>query len=59
MLVAWAADDVRRRPKSWAESVRTSDYVPFANVVNGAFLDYDWTDLVNNGKQKERGRTVK
>ena len=33
-------------PKSWAESVRRSDYVPFANVVNGALLDYDWTDLL-------------
>lgn len=35
-----------RAPKSWAESVRKADRVPFANVVNGALLHYDWTDLV-------------
>ena len=35
-----------RSPESWAESVRKSSVVPFANVVNGALLDYDWTDLV-------------
>lgn len=35
-----------RSPESWAESVRKSSMVPFANVVNGALLDYDWTDLV-------------
>ena len=33
-------------PKSWAESVRKSEFIPYANVVNGALLDYDWTDLV-------------
>ena len=33
-------------PKSWSESVRTSEAVPFANVVNGALLDYDWTELL-------------
>ena len=33
-------------PESWAESVRKSSVVPYANVVNGALLDYDWTDLV-------------
>ena len=32
-------------PESWAESVRKSSTVPFANVVNGALLGYDWTDL--------------
>ncbi|MCQ2395344.1 MAG: alpha/beta hydrolase family protein [Kiritimatiellae bacterium] len=35
-----------RTPKSWGESVRTSAMVPFADVVNGALLDYDWTDLL-------------
>ena len=35
-----------RSPESWAESVRKSSVVPFANVVNGALIDYDWTDLV-------------
>lgn len=35
-----------RAPRSWAESVRKADRVPFANVVNGALLHYDWTDLV-------------
>ena len=33
-------------PESWAESVRKSSVVPYANVVNGALIDYDWTDLV-------------
>lgn len=37
-------------PPSWAESVRKSAVVPFANVVNGALLDYDWTDLVKSGE---------
>lgn len=37
-------------PKSWAQSVRESAYVPYANVVNGALLDYDWTDLVEKRK---------
>ena len=35
-----------RSPKSWGESVRMSAMVPFADVVNGALLDYDWTDLL-------------
>ena len=35
-----------RSPKSWGESVRTSAMVPYADVVNGALLDYDWTDLL-------------
>ena len=35
-----------RSPESWAESVRKSSVVPFANVVNGALIDYDWTELV-------------
>ena len=33
-------------PESWAASVRKGSVVPFANVVNGALLEYDWTDLV-------------
>jgi hypothetical protein len=33
-------------PKSWTESIRDSKRVPFANVVNGALLDYDWVDLL-------------
>lgn len=32
-------------PPSWADSVRKGTFIPFANVVNGALLDYDWTDL--------------
>ena len=35
----------RHPPKSWADSVRKEEFIPFANVVNGALLDYDWTDL--------------
>ena len=35
-----------RTPQSWAESVRKSAFVPYANIVNGALLDYDWTDLL-------------
>ncbi len=37
-------------PESWASSIRQSAYVPYANVVNGALLDYDWTDLLENKK---------
>ena len=33
-------------PPSWADSVRKGTFIPFANVVNGALLDYDWTDLL-------------
>ena len=33
-------------PSGWAESVREGQFIPFANVVNGALLDYDWTDLI-------------
>ncbi len=33
-------------PNSWAESIQTSESIPMANVVHGALLDYDWTDLV-------------
>ena len=32
-------------PESWAMSVRKSSIIPFANIVNGALLDYDWIDL--------------
>lgn len=42
----FAKVDCFHAPKSWAESVRNSEIVPFANVVNGALLDYDWIDLV-------------
>jgi hypothetical protein len=38
-------------PPSWADSVRKGTFIPFANVVNGALLDYDWTDLLCNGKK--------
>ena len=33
-------------PPSWADSVRKGVFIPFANVVNGALLDYDWPDLL-------------
>ena len=33
-------------PPSWADSVRKGTFIPFANVVNGALLDYDWPDLL-------------
>jgi len=33
-------------PPSWADSVRRGTFIPFANVVNGALLDYDWTGLL-------------
>lgn len=33
-------------PMGWAEAVLTSAAYPFANVVHGALLDYDWKDLV-------------
>ena len=35
-----------RTPPSWAQSVRESEFIPFANVVFGGLLDYDWTDLI-------------
>ncbi len=35
-----------RTPESWAKSVRAKAMIPYANVVYGALLDYDWTDLV-------------
>ena len=35
-----------RSPEGWAESVKKSSVVPYANVVNGALLDYDWKDLL-------------
>jgi hypothetical protein len=34
-----------RAPSGWAASVRAAEFVPFANVVHGALLDYDWVDL--------------
>ena len=33
-------------PPSWADSVRSSRKIPFADVVHGALLEYDWTDLL-------------
>ena len=33
-------------PQSWGESVKKGDRVPFANVVNGALRQYDWTALL-------------
>ena len=39
-------------PKPWAESVRNSEIVPFANVVHGALLDYDWPDLLKGMEGK-------
>ena len=38
-------------PPSWADSVRKGTFIPFANVVNGALLDYDWTELLCNGEK--------
>ena len=35
-----------RTPEGWAESVRKSSMVPYANIVNGALVDYDWKDLL-------------
>lgn len=35
-----------RSPESWADSVKKSSVVPYANIVNGALIDYDWMDLV-------------
>lgn len=34
------------KPLSWREAVETSAVIPFADVVHGALLDYDWTDLL-------------
>lgn len=34
-------------PGGWADSVRKGEFLPFANVVNGALLDYDWIDLTD------------
>ena len=39
-----------RPPLSWAEAVRTSANYRFANTVNGALLQYDWTDLAGDAK---------
>lgn len=32
-------------PPSWAHSLKTSERVPFSNVVNGALRQYDWVEL--------------
>lgn len=39
-----------RPPLSWAEAVRTSANYRFANTVNGALLQYDWTDLAEDAQ---------
>jgi len=38
----------RNAPCSWAEAIRTRTYVNYAELVNGALLHYDWTDLKGN-----------
>ena len=38
--------DCLRRPSAWADAVRKSAKVPFAQTVFGALLDYDWPDLL-------------
>lgn len=50
---AYAADpalflgvETTNPPRSWTEAVRNADSYLFANVVHGALLDYDWTDLI-------------
>ena len=48
----FAKVDCFHAPKPWAESVRNSEIVPFANVVNGALLDYDWPDLLKQVEGK-------
>jgi hypothetical protein len=47
----FAKVDCFHAPKSWADSVRSGEFIPFANVVNGALLDYDWTDLLKIPRQ--------
>lgn len=39
--------EVERAPSGWAEAVRESAVYRFADVVNGALLDYDWVDLLH------------
>ena len=36
---------LRNPPCSWAEAIRTRMFVNYAELVNGALLHYDWTDL--------------
>ena len=48
----FAKVDCFHAPKPWAESVRNSEIVPFANVVHGALLDYDWPDLLKQVESK-------
>ena len=48
----FAKVDCFHAPKPWAESVRNSEIVPFANVVHGALLDYDWPDLLKQVEGK-------
>ena len=33
-------------PKGWEETVRSGDYMYYADCVQGALLEYDWKDLV-------------
>ena len=37
--------ELRNPPCSWAEAIRTRTFVNYAELVNGALLHYDWTDL--------------
>lgn len=38
---------IKEAPLSWSEALRTPTAMyPFANIVNGAFADYDWIDLL-------------
>ena len=40
--------ELRNPPCSWAEAIRTRTFVNYAELVNGALLHYDWTDLNAN-----------
>ena len=37
--------ETRHAPCSWTEAIRTRTFVNYAELVNGALLHYDWTDL--------------
>lgn len=41
----FSAIRMTNEPMGWAEAVMASAFYPFANVVNGALLDYDWKEL--------------
>ena len=42
-----AAVEVEDAPLAWVEAVRTAAIQPYANLVNGALREYDWTDLLD------------